>query len=99
MANPTPATLGNLNQVFGSVISQLLTLVGMLAVVMLVVGGYKYLMAGTDKDAASKARNTLTYVVLGLILAVSAWMIINLVGTFLGVNLSNFNICFGNSAC
>jgi len=94
-----PATLGNLNQVFGSVISQILSLVGMLAVVMLVVGGYKYLMAGTDKDAATKARNTITYVVMGLILAVSAWMIINLVGKFLGVNLSTFNICFGGSTC
>jgi hypothetical protein len=94
-----PATLGNLNQVFGSVISKALTLVGILAVIMIVVGGYKYLMAGSDKDGASKARNTLTYVFLGLVLAVSAWMIISLVGRFLGVNLSTFNICFGGSTC
>ncbi len=94
-----PATLGNLNQVFSSVISQILTLVGMLAVIMIVVSGYKYLMAGTDKDAAGKARNTLTYVVIGLILAVSAWMILSLLGRFLGVNIGNFNICFPGTTC
>jgi len=99
MAAPLPATIGNLNQVFASVLSKVLTLLGMVAVVMLVVGGYKFLMAGADKDAATKARNTVTYVVLGLILAVSAWMIISLAGNFLGIDLSTFNICFPGQTC
>jgi hypothetical protein len=94
-----PARIGNLDQVFASIISIALTVIALIAIAMLVVGGYKFLLAGADKDAVSKARNTLTYAVAGLILAVSAWMILRLLGNFLGINVANFTICLPGQAC
>ena len=67
---------------------------------MLIVGGYQYLMAGGNKDAAARASHTLTYAIIGLIVAMSAWLILSLVGGFLGVDLSSFSVCFpGTSGC
>lgn len=88
-----PATLSDLNSVFASVLRVALGAVGIAVTIMFVVGGYQFMMAGSDKDAAARARHTLTYAVIGLILALSAWIILTLVGTFLGVNFANFTIC------
>ena len=88
-----PATLANLDQVFASVLRVALAGVGIAVTIMFVIGGYQFMMAGSDKDAAARARATLTYAVIGLILALSAWIILTLVGSFLGVNFANFTIC------
>jgi len=90
-----PAKLGDINLVFINLLRTLIPLVGIAIAAMFVVGGYQFLMAGSDKDAAARARGTLTYAVVGLILALSAWIILSLLGSFLGdANLfSNFSIC------
>jgi hypothetical protein len=59
---------------------------------MLILGGFKYLSAGADKDAANKARLTISYALGGLILVLSAWIILVLLGGFLGINVDRFDI-------
>lgn len=88
-----PASLSDLDSVFGSVLRVVLAGVGIAVTIMFVIGGYQFMMAGSDKDAAARAHLTLTYAVIGLILALSAWIILTLLGTFLGVNFANFTIC------
>lgn len=89
------AKLSDLNGVFATFISGVLGLVGIAVLVMFVVAGFQFLSASGDKEAAAKARNTLTFAIIGLILAISAWMIINIVGSFLGfTGFGTFNICF-----
>ena len=89
-----PASLTDLVGVFESIVRLALAGVGLAVLVMFIIGGYQYLMAGSDKDAATKARNTLTYAVIGFILAVSAWIILSLLGSFLGVDFTNFTLNF-----
>ena len=92
------ATLSSLNQVFASVISILLSLIGAVSVVVLIMGGFQFLSAAGNKESINKASSTFTYAFLGLTLSVSAWMILNLLSKFLGVNnLTVFNICI--TAC
>ena len=88
-----PAKISNLEQVFEKVVSGALSLAGIAVLVMLIWGGYQVLMAGGDKEGAVKAQKTLTYAIGGLILVLSAWIILNLLGKFLGVNFSVFSIC------
>lgn len=97
--NPTVAPLNQLQTVFSNVLTSILSLISLVAFGMLLWGGLQYLMAGSDKEAATRARNTITYALIGLILAVSSVMIINLLGTFLGIDLSTFNICLTNQTC
>lgn len=94
-----PARISDLDSVFGNVVSVALTLSGITVLVMLVVGGFKYLSAGGDKEAAQRAWHTLTYAVGGLVLVLSAWIILNLLGNFLGIDFSTFTICLPGESC
>jgi len=86
------AKITDLEQVFSSVVSGALTLAGIAALIMIVWGGYQFLMAGGDKEGATKAQKTLTYAIGGLVLVLSAWIILNLLGNFLGVDFSIFTL-------
>ncbi len=88
-----PATIGDLNQVFETVISNAIYLAGIAVILMLVWGGIQFLMAGGDKEATQKAGKTITFAIAGLVLVICSWLIINVLGNFLGVNFSIFNIC------
>jgi hypothetical protein len=94
-----PAQIGNLNDVFAALVRSLIGLVGIASFAMLLIGGFKFLSAGSDKDAAQKAQMTINYAVGGLIISLSAWLILNLIGIFLGVNLNVFDICINHTGC
>lgn len=59
------------------VINTLLFVVGALSVVMIIVSGILYVTSTGDSGRVSKAKNTLTYSVVGLIVAFLAYAIIN----------------------
>lgn len=95
-----PARISDLEGVFGNVVSVALSAAGIAALVMLIVGGFKFLSAGGDKEATQKAGQTITYAIGGLVLVLSAWIILNFLGNFLGIDFSVFNICLpGNTTC
>ena len=88
-----PPTISDLETVFSSVISLALTAAGLAAFVMLIVGGFQFLTAGGDKETTQKAQKTLTYAITGLVVALSAWILLNFLGNFLGLDFSPFSIC------
>jgi len=88
-----PASLYQLTNVFSNVVRVALTGAGIACLIMLVWGGIQYLSAGSDKEGAVKAQKTLTYAIGGLVLSLSAWIILNLLGNFLGVDFSVFKLC------
>lgn len=58
----------------------LITMAGSLAVVFVMIGGYRYVIGSDqDKDAAKK---TITYALIGLIVTLAAWLIVDLVLQF-----------------
>jgi hypothetical protein len=87
-----PATIQNLEIVFARVLSVALTLVAAGTIVMIIIGGFGFLTAGGDKEATTRARHTLTFAIAGLIVSVSAWIIIQLLGSFLGANFNTFSL-------
>lgn len=98
--NNTAATLAQLTQVISRVISLALTFVGTASLMMILYGGFLYLNAGSDKGGADRARQTLTYAILGLVLAIAAWLILSLISSFLGLpGLLIFEICFTPGGC
>ncbi len=92
-------TIADLEHVFSSVVSVAISIGGIAFTIMLIAGGFQYLMAGGDKEGAAKARNTLTYALIGLAVTVSAWMILFLLGYFLGVDFGTFSLCVDGSGC
>ena len=59
--------------------------VGVLSVVMLIFGGFRYVISGGKKESVTNAKNTILYAIIGLLVAVFAYAIINFI---LGAALS-----------
>lgn len=61
------------------VVNILLFVLGAIAVVMIVIGGIRYATAGGDQSALTAAKNTILYAVIGLVVAIMAYGIVNFV--------------------
>lgn len=87
------ATIQGFECVFRNVVSVAVTLAGLAIFVMLIIGGFKYLTSGGDPKAQEQAKNTMTYAVLGLVLIIAAYLILNFVATFTGIEaLKTFTV-------
>ena len=69
----------DLEDVVKNVINAVLYIVGILAVVMVIVGGVKYTTSGGDSNAVTSAKNTILYGIVGLVIAILAYAIVNFV--------------------
>ena len=62
-----------------NVINGVLYVVGILAVVMVIIGGVKYTTSGGDQAQVTSAKNTILYGIVGLVIAILAYAIVNFV--------------------
>ncbi len=62
-----------------NVINVLLFVVGIIAVIMLIVGAIRYVTSGGDPNSTKGAKDTILYAIIGLIVAFTAFAIINFV--------------------
>jgi hypothetical protein len=66
-----------------SVVNLLLFVLGVIAVIMIIVGGIRYTTSNGDSGAITSAKNTILYSVVGLIVAMLSFAIVNfVVGSF-----------------
>ena len=65
---------------FVNILQWLLAIFGVLAIIMFVVMGYKYLFAGVDEEQAEQAKAGVTYAVIGIIIALSGYIIVSFLG-------------------
>lgn len=71
--------------IFTKVVNVLLFLVGIISVIMIIIGGIRYSTSNGDQGAITAAKNTIMYAVIGLVVAILAFAIVNFVtGSFLG---------------
>ena len=89
-----PPNIPDLEVVFENLLSIMLVSTGFSSFVMLLIGGIRLMLAGSDKEATQKAHQLITYAIFGVGIGISSWVIINLLGSFLGLDLSRFTICF-----
>ncbi len=62
-----------------NIINVLLFVVGIAAVVMIIIGGLRYVVSGGDQSQVTGAKNTILYSVVGLVVAALAYAIVNFV--------------------
>lgn len=68
-----------LQSVLKNVLDILTIVVGLIAVVMVIVGGLKFITSAGDAAKAASGRSTLTYAVIGLVIAALAQVIVQFV--------------------
>lgn len=78
-----PAELFGDTGVFKQVTNTILYVVGIIAVIMLIIGGIRYVISGGDSKKVTDAKNTVLYAIIGLIIAFLAFAIVNFVITAL----------------
>ena len=60
-----------------TLVNVLLFILGAVAVVSIIVGGFLYAVSGGNSSSVAKAKNTITYAIVGLIVAFLAYAIVN----------------------
>ena len=63
------------------IINVVLGVLGLIAVIMIIIGGFSFMTSQGDASKVTKARNTILYGVIGLIIAMLAFAIVNFVLT------------------
>ncbi|MDR1032908.1 MAG: pilin [Candidatus Nomurabacteria bacterium] len=74
-----PSDLFGNTGIFTQVTNTILFIVGALSVIMLIYGGLRYIISGGDSKKVTDAKNTIMYAIIGLIIAVLSYAIINFV--------------------
>lgn len=67
------------NTLVQTIINILLYVLGIIAVIMIIVGGIRYTTSNGDASSLTSAKNTILYSVVGLVVALMAWTIVNFV--------------------
>ena len=74
-----PSVLMGDGGVVTTVVNTMLFIVGFLSVIMLIWGGLRYIISGGNATAVTAAKNTILYAIVGLIIAIFAYAIVNFV--------------------
>ncbi len=67
--------------VFSTVTNVLLFVIGAISVIMIIIGGLRYVVSGGDTSNVTAAKNTILYAIVGLIVALLSYAVINFVLT------------------
>ena len=79
--------INNVVSVVRAIIQFILVVAFVLAFIMLLIGGIRWITAGGDEKAVGSARNMITAALIGLVVVLVAYALIKLVETFFGVNI------------
>lgn len=73
-----PSSLfGGANAIIPKVINIMLFIVGILAIIMMIYGGIRYVLSGGDNNKVKDAKNTILYAVVGLVVAILGYAIVS----------------------
>jgi len=67
--------------IFTTITNLALYLIGAVSVLMLIYGGIRYTISGGDSNAVTGAKNTILYAIVGIVIALLAYAIVNFVLT------------------
>ena len=75
----------------GNVMRLAIGLVGGVAVIFIIYGGYKYMMAGGNPEQAAGAKSTILWAIVGLIIAITSYIVVAYIwGKFARVPIPGF---------
>ena len=64
---------------FRTITNVMLYLIGAISVIMLIIGGLRYVVSGGDSSAVQNAKNTILYAIVGIVVAILAYAVVNFV--------------------
>ncbi|MEZ4180338.1 MAG: pilin [Candidatus Doudnabacteria bacterium] len=73
---------GSIVEIFRLVLNWALAIAFLIAVIFLIYGGFQYIFAGGNDDAAGKGSKTITNALIGLVIIVLSFIIVQIVYRF-----------------
>lgn len=71
----TDAT-SKINNIVHTIVNLLSAVVGIVAVIMIIVGGFRYITSGGNDTSVTSAKNTILYAIIGLVVVALAQLIV-----------------------
>ncbi len=69
--------------IFSTITNVLLYILGAISVIMIIIGGLRYVVSGGNSTNVTAAKNTILYAIVGIVVALLSYAIINFVlGSF-----------------
>lgn len=87
-----PAGLDQFEAIVGNLVSVIVGLGFIATLVMLIMAGFKYLTSGGEPKAIQAAHQTATWALLGILFMAIAWLLLQLIHAFTGIDVTIFNI-------
>ena len=91
------STTQNLTVIITNIIKVLIGLIGLTAVVMIVMGGQRFITAQGNAAEIAKAKNLVLYSVIGVIVSILAFAIVNFVSAAIDNHANTGSASGGNS--
>ena len=71
------------SQLITRIIEILLAIAGLLAVIFLIVGGFRYITAGGNEETAEAAKKTITNAIIGIVIIILSFVIVRVISNAL----------------
>ena len=72
-------TTGTLDSALTSILNAIILIMGIVAVIFIIIGGVNYITSSGDSNKVKKAKDTILYSVIGLVICALAFVIVNFV--------------------
>ncbi|NTU69409.1 hypothetical protein HGB13_01075 [bacterium] len=70
---------GDLSQAIGKISNTLIMLVGAVALLFMLIGGFMLITSGGKAESVQKGKNAIMYALLGLIIVIASYVIVNFI--------------------
>lgn len=93
----TVPTIQGLECLVANILASAITLIGIVAFVMFLIGGFRYLTAGSNSKGVEAGKNSISFAILGIVVALASFMLLNIISNLTGVKtILQFNTQFQN---
>lgn len=82
---PNPLRADTFAELFTAIAAWAFSIVGLLAVVMIIVGGFQYIISAGEEAKIKEAKNTIRYAVIGLAVVLGSYAILAAIKDILGM--------------
>jgi hypothetical protein len=74
-----PDAQGGVGNIIRTIVNILSVLIGAIAVIMIIIGGFRYITSGGKQESVGNAKNTILYAIIGLVIVALAQIIVHFV--------------------
>lgn len=86
------ATIQGIGCLLANVLGIAITIIGIAAFVMFLVGSFRYLTAGANSKGVEGGKNAISFAILGIVVALASYVILRFLSQFTGVtSILQFN--------